>query len=73
LRPVRRPSSSSGWNGAIAIIDRIALQVDDEIDRLSVLPMKESLRLLAGPAPTGDRGQGSARSRRVGWHAAAAK
>jgi hypothetical protein len=41
---------------AIAIIDRIALEVDDEIDRLSVLRMKESLRLLAGPARTGDRG-----------------
>ena len=39
---------------AIAIIDRIALQVDDEIDQLSVFRMKESLRLLAGPAPTGD-------------------
>jgi hypothetical protein len=41
---------------AIAIIDRIALQVDDEIDRLSVLRMKESPRLLAGPARTGDGG-----------------
>jgi hypothetical protein len=41
---------------AIAIIDRIALEVDDEIDRLSVLRMKESLRLLAGPARTGDGG-----------------
>jgi len=41
---------------AIAIIDRIASQLDDEIDRLSVLRMKESLRLLAGPARTGDGG-----------------
>ncbi|WP_344177839.1 hypothetical protein [Kribbella lupini] len=36
---------------AIGAIDRVAASVDDEIERLSVLRMKESLRLLAGPAP----------------------
>jgi hypothetical protein len=38
---------------AIGRIDAVAKRVDDEIDRLSVLRMKESLRLLAGPPADG--------------------
>lgn len=41
---------------AISSIDQLARRTDDEIDRLSVLRMKESLRLLAGPDRTGDGG-----------------
>jgi hypothetical protein len=43
------PEQVAGAETAIVLIDRIAARVDDEIDRLSVLRMKESLRLLAGP------------------------
>ncbi|MFC0624956.1 hypothetical protein [Kribbella deserti] len=42
---------------AIRAVSTIAAQVEDEIDRLSVLRMQESLHLLAGPAAPGvDRG-----------------
>ncbi|GAA0936609.1 hypothetical protein GCM10009554_24260 [Kribbella koreensis] len=41
---------------AISSIDRLGGRCDDEIDRLSVLRMKESLRLLAGPDSTGGGG-----------------
>lgn len=42
---------------AIRAVSTLAAQVEDEIDRLSVLRMQESLHLLAGPpAPGVDRG-----------------
>jgi hypothetical protein len=55
------PARPGGWRvgrleQAILSIDRLAYRADDEIDRLSVLRMKESLRLLAGPDRTGDGG-----------------
>lgn len=45
----RRGVGLAAVERAIGAIDRIAASVNDEVERLSVLRMKESLRLLAGP------------------------
>jgi hypothetical protein len=50
------PERMARLEQAISSIDQLAHRTVDEIDRLSVLRMKESLRLLAGPDRTGDGG-----------------